>query len=53
MGAQVAEILIDLSPAGQGQAAGGEFYSVVATGLLVEVLAGTTRYAVVTAPRVR
>ncbi|MEV5666287.1 hypothetical protein [Streptomyces flaveolus] len=46
--AQAAVALVDVAQSGRGRAAGGESFTAARTGLLVEVLAGTTRHAVVT-----
>ncbi|GAA3211721.1 hypothetical protein GCM10020256_10730 [Streptomyces thermocoprophilus] len=53
LAAQVAAALVDVAPAARGRAAGGESFTAAEPGLLVEVLAGTTRHAVVTVTRVR
>ncbi|WP_030405270.1 MULTISPECIES: DNA ligase [unclassified Streptomyces] len=53
LAAQVAAALVDVAPAARGRVAGGELFTVAEPGLLVEVLAGTTRHAVVTVTRVR
>ncbi|MFD6597673.1 ATP-dependent DNA ligase [Streptomyces coelicoflavus] len=54
LAAQVAAALVGVAPAAaRGRAAGGESFTVAEPGLLVEVLAGTTRHAVVTVTRVR
>lgn len=53
LAAQVAAALVAVAPAARGRAAGGESFTAVESGLLVEVLAGTTRHAVVTVTRVR
>ncbi|MFE2192765.1 ATP-dependent DNA ligase [Streptomyces olivaceus] len=52
LGAQLAA-LVAVAPAARGRAAGGESFTAAESGLLVEVLAGTTRHAVVTVTRVR
>ena len=52
-GAQVTAALDDVAPAGRRRAAGGEPFTAAETGLLMEVLAGTTRHAVVTVTRLR
>ncbi|MFE6632194.1 DNA ligase [Streptomyces rochei] len=53
LAAQVAAALVAVAPAARGRAAGGESFTAAESGLLVEVLAGTTRHAVVTVTRVR
>ncbi|WP_253914108.1 ATP-dependent DNA ligase [Streptomyces mayonensis] len=53
LAAQVAAALVAVAPAARGRAAGGESFTAAEPGLLVEVLAGTTRHAVVTVTRVR
>ncbi|MFE0929283.1 DNA ligase [Streptomyces mutabilis] len=53
LAAQVAAALVDVAPTARGRAAGGESFTTAEPGLLVEVLAGTTRHAVVTVTRVR
>ncbi|MFH9819651.1 DNA ligase [Streptomyces sp. NPDC017230] len=53
LAAQVAAALVAVAPAARGRAAGGESFTAAEPGLLVEVLAGTTRHAVVTVTRAR
>ncbi|MET7816078.1 DNA ligase [Streptomyces sp. NPDC005395] len=50
---QLAEHLVRAAPAGPGRTDAGEPFTVVDPGLTVEVLAGTTRHAVVTVTRLR
>ncbi|MET8822632.1 ATP-dependent DNA ligase [Streptomyces rochei] len=53
LAAQVAPALVPAGPPRRARAPGGEAYNAVDTDALVEVLAGTTRHAVVTVTRVR
>ncbi|MFF6867126.1 hypothetical protein [Streptomyces ardesiacus] len=53
MSTAVASALVNNAPATRGRAAGGESFTAAEPGLLVEVLAGTTRHAMVTVTRVR
>ncbi|WP_239772405.1 DNA ligase [Streptomyces sp. CL12-4] len=53
LAAQAAPLLAAAGPARRARTRGGDAYNAVATGALVEVLAGTTRHAVVTVTRVR
>lgn len=50
---EVARLLAGSAPAGRARTARGEAYAVAASGLVVEVLAGTTRHSVVTVTRLR
>ncbi|MFE7933375.1 DNA ligase [Streptomyces sp. NPDC057456] len=53
LAAQVAAYLVTAPVAGRARTASGDPYTVAETGLMVEVLAGTTRHAVVTVTRLR
>jgi hypothetical protein len=53
LAAQAAAVLVDTVPAGRARTAAGEVFTAAETGIVVEVLAGTTRHAVVTVTRVR
>lgn len=53
LAAQVAPFLTSAPATGRAQTTGGDSYTAAATGLTVEVLAGTTRHAVVTVTRLR
>ena len=54
LAAQIAQVLVAAGPAEQGRADTGETYTRIPSGLaVVEVLAGTTRHAVVTPVRLR
>ncbi|MFE2689507.1 DNA ligase, partial [Streptomyces mirabilis] len=54
LAAQIAQVLVTARPAEQGRADTGEPYTRIPSGLaVVEVLAGTTRHAVVTPLRLR
>ncbi|MEV5007280.1 DNA ligase [Streptomyces sp. NPDC055692] len=53
LAAQVAEYLAESPAVQRGRTAAGEVYVRAEPGLMVEVLAGTTRHAVVTATRLR
>ncbi|MCT9113448.1 DNA ligase [Streptomyces mirabilis] len=54
LAAQIARVLVTAGPAEQGRADTGETYTRIPSGLaVVEVLAGTTRHAVVTPLRLR
>ncbi|MPY31313.1 DNA ligase [Streptomyces adustus] len=53
LSAQVAVHLVAVLAGGRGRTSAGDAYSAVGSGLVVEVLAGTTRHAVVTVTRIR
>ncbi|MFD9658625.1 hypothetical protein [Streptomyces mirabilis] len=54
LAAQIAQVLVAARPAEQGRTDTGETYTKIPSGLAVlEVLAGTTRHAVVTPLRLR
>ncbi|SFH20765.1 ATP-dependent DNA ligase, partial [Streptomyces mirabilis] len=54
LAAQIAQVLVAAGPAEQGRTGTGETYTKISSGLaVVEVLAGTTRHAVVTPVRLR
>ncbi|SFH26129.1 ATP-dependent DNA ligase, partial [Streptomyces mirabilis] len=54
LAAQIAQVLVAAGPANQGRTGTGETYTKIPSGLaVVEVLAGTTRHAVVTPLRLR
>ncbi|WP_244315390.1 hypothetical protein [Streptomyces glaucescens] len=53
LAAEMAQVLAGAPRPRRAATAGGEPYSAVVTGTVVEVLSGTTRHAVVTVTRVR
>jgi bifunctional non-homologous end joining protein LigD len=53
LAAQIAPFLTSVPAAGRERTSGGDAYTAAQTGLTMEVLAGTTRHAVVTVTRLR
>lgn len=53
LAARVSEYIAVSGPSRRARTAGGDAYGTVASGLVAEVLAGTSRHAVVTATRLR
>ncbi|MER6959555.1 MULTISPECIES: hypothetical protein [unclassified Streptomyces] len=53
LAAQVAEYPVTAPSAGRARTAAGDSCTVAETGLMVEVLAGTPRHAVITVTRLR